>query len=104
MGSSLEALQGLYAACQSTPPCLLPNRIREALIRCCRAFGNDPPHSEDDSTPEVLLLDASEKILGLLENLGHFDSDGMESLPEWSESEKLAASIQEALRPRGAKT
>ena len=101
MSSSLEALQGLYAACQSTTPCLLPNRIREALIQCCLAFGDDPPHSEDDSTPEVLLLDASEKILGLLENLGHFDSDGMESMPEWAESELLATNISEALGMRG---
>jgi hypothetical protein len=101
---SHEKLMHLYQACMATTPCLLPNRVREALLKCALENGDEPSHSEDDPTPEALLYEAAEKITGLLENLGHFDNDGMESLPEWSESEKLAASIQETLRPRGSKT
>ena len=101
---SHEKLMRLYQSCMSTTPCLLPNRVREALLKCALENGDEPLHSEDDPTPEALLYEAAEKITGLLENLGHFDSDGMESLPEWSESEAFAASIQETLRPRGAKT
>jgi hypothetical protein len=101
---SHEKLMHLYQSCLATNPCLLPNRIREALLKCALENGDDPSHSEDDPTPEALLYEAAEKITGLLENLGHFDSDGMESLPEWSECEAFAANIQDALQPRGSTT
>ena len=97
---SHEKLMHFYQSCMATNPCLLPNRIREALLKCAQENGEDPSHSEHDPTPEALLHEAAEKITGLLENLGHFDSDGMESLPDWIDSEKLAASIQQTLQQR----
>ena len=84
----------------ATNPCFLSNRVREALLKCALENGDEPSHSEDDPTPEALLYEAAEKITGLLENLGHFDSDGMESLPEWSESEAFAVKIFAASRSR----
>ena len=87
----------LYSACRATPPCLLPNRIREALIQCGTAMGDDPPHSEDDSTPETRLRESASAITGLLENLGHYDADGLESFPEWYEAQRLAEEINALL-------
>ncbi len=48
----------------------MPNRIREAMVRCAFEIGEASQHSEDDSTPEVLLHRSAIAIQGLLENVG----------------------------------
>lgn len=96
MSDELNKLRNLYGACRNTPAVLLPNRIREAMIQCAANFGDDPVHSEDDPTPESLLIQAAEHIKGLLENLGHWDADGLESMEEWRQAEQLANTIAES--------
>jgi hypothetical protein len=98
---SHEKLMHLYQSCMATTSCLLPNRVRETLLKCALENGDEPSHSEDDPTPETLLYEAAEKITGLLENLGHFDSDGMESLPEWEASEKFVGFVREVVIAKG---
>ena len=92
-----ESLMALYEACRNTPPCLIPNRIREALLRCALQNGDDPLHSEDGPTPEAKLREAVEIIDSLLENLGYFDRDGLEPFPEWNDANAFARSIGEVL-------
>jgi hypothetical protein len=96
-----ESLIALYEACCQTPPCLLPNRIREAMVRCAFEIGEAPRHSEDDSTPEVLLHRSATAIQGLLENVGYFDNDGLDSFPEWSEAHELSQEISNCLNRNG---
>lgn len=91
---TMETLKALYEACRNTPGGLIPNRIREALLRCALENGDDPTHSEDDSPPEILLRESANAIAGLLENLGHYDTDGLESLPEWYDAQRIAEEIQ----------
>lgn len=50
--TSRESLIGLYGSYSQHLPCLLPDRIREAMVRCTSEIRETPRHSEDDSTPE----------------------------------------------------
>jgi hypothetical protein len=99
MTEELALLRDLHTACLALPPILIPNRLREALIRCNVHYGEDPPHSEDDPTPESLLLQCAEHIDLLLENVGHRDSDGFESPEEWNEADEVAQTIHRAFPP-----
>jgi|GEM_PF-3541912 len=100
MDDEQAVFRNLYEACRATPALLLPNRIREAMIRCAVSFGDEPTHSEDDPTPEALLVQAAEHINGSLENLGHNDADGFESMEEWEDAEQLASLITKSLPQR----
>lgn len=98
MSEELAMLQELHAACRAVPAILIPNRIREALIRCSAHYRQDPPHCEDDPTPEALLSQCAQHINLLLENVGHRDADGFESLEEWTEAEMVAQTILTSLK------
>ncbi len=90
---SHESLTALYEARGQTHPCLLPNRVREVVVRCAFEIGEAPRHSEEDSTPEVLLDRSATAIQELLENVGFFDNDELDSFPEWSEAHELSQEI-----------
>ena len=71
------------------------------MVRCAFEIGEAPQHSEDDSTPEVLLHRSATAIQGLLENVGFFDNDGLDSFPEWSEAHELSQEISSCLNRNG---
>jgi hypothetical protein len=92
-----ESLQALYEACRETPAFLLPDRIREALLRCALEVGDAPMQFDDSPTAEVLLHRSASAIQGLLENVGFFDNDGLDSFPEWPEAHNLSQEISSCL-------
>jgi len=78
---------------------VVPNRLREVLIRRNFHYCEDPPHSEDDPTPESLLMQCAQHNDLLLEPVEHWDSDGFESPEEWNDAGELAQTIRLAFRP-----
>lgn len=69
---------------------------------CAFEIGDALQHSEDDPTPEVLLLRSTTAIQGLLENVGNFDNDGLDSFPEWSGAHELSQEISSCLNRNGS--